>query len=240
MGNKKSPYLLIGNGRLAKHFNHYLNLLSIPHLRWWRGSDLELQSLIRKSEKIMVLISDDAIESFIEQHKSNTENPRWIHCSGSLETPLADGAHPLMTFGETLYDVFTYQSIPFMTVRGRRSFQELFPGLINPHSIISSEKKALYHAWTSMAGNFTSMLWSEYFQRLEKDFGLNSQLAGPYLNQIFKNIKNSRTPLTGPLSRGDKQTINAHLESLSNDSFKDIYSAFSEAYRHNSPLKETN
>ncbi|NQT63361.1 MAG: DUF2520 domain-containing protein [Candidatus Marinimicrobia bacterium] len=238
MSNKKSPYLLIGNGRLAKHFNHYLNLLSIPHLHWWRSASSDLQSLIRQSDKILVLINDDAIESFVEQHKSRTENQLWIHCSGSLETTLAEGVHPLMTFGDTLYDLTTYQSMPFMTTRGRRSFHELFPELINPYSTISSKKRALYHAWASMAGNFSSMIWSEYFQRLEKDFGLNSQLAIPYLNQIFKNIKNSQTPLTGPLLRGDDHTINAHLDSLHNDAFKGIYSAFTEAYRRTASLKE--
>lgn len=74
MSDKKSPYLLIGNGRLARHFNHYLNLSTIPHLQWWRSASADLQPLIKQSEKILVLIRDDAIESFVEQHKSLSEN----------------------------------------------------------------------------------------------------------------------------------------------------------------------
>lgn len=143
-----------------------------------------------------------------------------------------------MTFGDTLYDLTTYQSMPFMTTKGKHSFPELFPELINPFGTISTKKKALYHAWASMAGNFSSMIWSEYFQRLEKDFGLNSQLAIPYLNQIFKNIKNSPVPLTGPLQRGDDSTINSHLDSLHDDAFKGVYTAFTEAYRKTTSLKE--
>lgn len=239
MHAKKSPYLVIGNGRLANHFKFYLELQSIPYTQWWRGSCIDLDASLKQAEKILLLISDDAIEPFLKANRSKANPSVWIHCSGSLETPLAEGAHPLMTFGETLYDLNTYQSMPFITTLGRKCFNELFPAFINPSQAISKDKKVLYHAWASMAGNFSSMLWNEYFQRLEQEFHIDRHLAAPYLNQIFNNIRYSHSPMTGPLVRGDNQTIEAHINSLHDDSFKHVYSAFTGAFRHEDSLKES-
>ena len=143
-----------------------------------------------------------------------------------------------MTFGENLYDMHTYQSMPFMTTLGRKCFKELFPEFVNPSQTISANKKTLYHAWASMAGNFSSMLWEQYFLRLEKEFNMDRHLAAPYLNQTFKNIQYSHTPMTGPLVRGDNQTIDAHLKSLEEDTFKNVYAAFTGAFRQGASLEE--
>lgn len=236
---KKASCLLIGNGRLAKHFKYYLELKSIPVKQWWRGSAFNLHLLMADSEKILVLISDDAIEPFIRENQNNTAKTTWIHCSGSLETPLAEGAHPLMTFGDTLYDLQSYQTMPFVTTSGRQSFKELFPELNNPSATISGDKKGLYHAWASMAGNFSSLLWTEYFLRLEQEFQIDRNLATPYLNQIYKNIRECPSPMSGPLIRGDKQTLTTHLSSLNNDPFKVVYEAFTDAYRQSAVLKDS-
>lgn len=135
-----------------------------------------------------------------------------------------------MTFGDQPYDLVTYRSIPFVTTRGRRCFNELFPALPNPSRIISAEKKAHYHAWASMAGNFTSILWSAYFKRLEQEFQINSHFAKPYMQQVFNNLHSDNDPVTGPLARGDMRTIEKHLDSLEHDSFRQIYAAFSDVF----------
>ncbi|RYE12028.1 MAG: DUF2520 domain-containing protein, partial [Rickettsiales bacterium] len=49
----------------------------------------------------------------------------------------------------------------------------------------------------------------------------------PYLNSITNNlVLDYKNSLTGPLSRGDKNTINKNIESLSEDSYQMIYKAF--------------
>lgn len=141
---EKLPYLIIGNGRIARHFRHYFQLQSIPFHSWWRYCGFELDPLLRKSEKGLVLISDDAIESFIRNILSDNVATRpsltFIHCSGVLSTPLAESAHPLMTFGPELYDLETYQSLAFVTEMGRKSFSDLFPELPNPSYVIQPGK----------------------------------------------------------------------------------------------------
>ena len=182
------PYLIIGNGRLAKHIAHYFSLSEIPYLNWYRKSTESLYSLIKQSQKILVLINDDEIENFISQNSPGFEYKTWIHCSGLLSTSLAESAHPLMTFSNELYDLQTYKQIPFITEKGRKSFTELFPELSNPFFEINSEDKSLYHAWCVMSGNFTTILWQRFFDVFELQFGINKKQAFPYLNMISKNL----------------------------------------------------
>ncbi|MCJ7801737.1 MAG: DUF2520 domain-containing protein [Candidatus Marinimicrobia bacterium] len=227
----KTSYLIIGNGRLATHLSYYFNQLSIPYLHWCRECGKDLKSLIVQADIILVLINDDAIEKFVQENRLQNKLQIWIHCSGSLSTPLADSVHPLMTFSDTFYDSETYRNILFITESGRASFPVLFPELPNPHTSIPSHRKGFYHAWCSMAGNFTTILWQEFFRRLEQEFGINRQMTYPYLNQITKNIQQDNSPLTGPLIRGDKKSLQIHQDCLLNDDFRGIYMAFVEVYQ---------
>ena len=224
------PYLIIGNGRLAKHISNYFHLLEIPYLNWCRKSNEPLVPLIKQSNKILVLINDDEIENFIIQNKIGSENKTWIHCSGYLSTPLAESAHPLMTFTNELYNLEIYKQVPFITEKGRKSFGELFPELQNSSFEIDKEQKPLYHAWCVMSGNFTTILWQRFFEILEAQFLINKQFAFPYFNMIANNLIKSGSPLTGPLGRGDKVVIEKNLLSLKGDPFEEIYSAFVNAH----------
>ena len=229
MKKENRPYLIVGNGKLAKHLIHYFNLLSIPHYHWFRALNESFVELSNISKKIIVLINDDSIESFICENKSDVVKNIWIHCSGSVFTEYAYGAHPLNTFSEELYDIDTYKNIPFIMEENRSMFSELFPELQNPSYKISIKDKTFYHAWCSIAGNFTTILWSEYFINLKK-LGIPESAANIYLNQTFKNLLTMNVPLTGPLSRGDEFVINQHLESLEGSPIKNIYEEFIKSF----------
>lgn len=115
-------------------------------------------------KKILVLIKDDEIEKFISEKKSGIlQDKIFVHFSGLLSIPDAESVHPLITFGENLYDPVTYSKITFITEAGRKSFRELFPELSNPSFQIPAEHKALYHAYCVMSGNFTTILWKSFF-----------------------------------------------------------------------------
>ncbi len=227
---RTNPYLVIGSGRLARHLQHYLTLESIPHEKWDRSSGDPLDPYVALARRVLLLIADDAIEDFLARYV-NGEPPLWIHCSGSVITPLAHCAHPLMTFGDELYDLDTYRRIPFICDRGPRGFAELFEGLANPHTTIVPELRPLYHALCTLGGNFTTVLWLKVFREAERRLGIERELFLPYLEQVASNLAHSRSPLTGPLARGDEHTIARHLETLAGDPFEGVYRAFVEAYR---------
>lgn len=232
-------YLLIGYGRLGRHLEAYFKLENIPLKIWTCRQQNVPNSLgfgdLRREQiegfsHVLLAIHDSAIEPFIREHEFLSEKTL-IHFSGSLSTPLAESAHPLMTFSEQLYDLETYRKIPFVLEKGRRHFEELFPALKNPHYAIPQEQKTLYHALCVMSGNFTTILWEKFFKELEQTFRLPRELVYPYLAQIALNLqKGEASVLTGPLVRGDHTTIDRHLNVLGQDPFKEVYQSFVRAF----------
>ena len=223
------PYLLVGAGRLSRHLGHYFDLESIAWRRWHRSMATPLREAVRGSRAVLLLISDDAIEVFLD-HNVRPGDPPWIHCSGSLVTTAAVGIHPLMTFSDELYDLRVYREMCVVCERGRTPFRDLFPQLTNPSFEIDPEDKVLYHAMCTIAGNFTTLLWHKAFGEFEDRLGLPRSVLFPYLDRVADNLKSSTSPLTGPLARGDGRTVAHHLEALAGDQFGDVYRAFVAAH----------
>lgn len=222
-------YLLIGGGRLARHLQHYFFLQKIPFESWERRQPItELNKKLQFSTHVLILISDDAIESFIQ---ANIHGKLVIHCSGSLITPHAIGAHPLSTFSNQLYDLATYQSIPFILDDDAPTFSELFPGLTNPNIRLKKEAKALYHALCVMSANFSCLLWQKLFSSFEQDLQIPAKYAKPLLLQQTQNLYHApQAALTGPLARGDYKTIAKNLVALQGDPFQMVYQSFVDCY----------
>lgn len=225
------PFGIVGDGRVARHFLHYFDRLGLSARAWSRRtSDRSPVEALAPCDTVLVLITDGAIESFIAQWPELTRH-RLVHCSGSLVTAAAECAHPLMTFGPALYDLETYESIPFVLDAGGTPFHELLPGLPNRSFAIAASDRPAYHAHCVMAGNFSILLWRKLFDALEGRFGIPAAAAHPFLRQATRNlIANSSDALTGPLVRGDAATIAANLAALEGDRFHEVYSAFARAY----------
>src|SRR5262249_18259145 len=150
-------------------------------------SDKFLNHLAAQCSPILLLINDDAIEFFIDQHPFLKEK-LLVHFSGNLHTKLAYGTHPLSSFSDHFYTLETYQKIPFICDEGAPTFQILLPGLTNPHFTIPSHLKSFYHALCVLSGNFTTLLWQKFFTEFEKTFHIPKQQVYPYLEQVMKNL----------------------------------------------------
>ncbi len=228
-------YGIIGDGRVANHFIFYFNSLSIPFKQWSRKTNSSDSSALinyfEDCEVILILISDDAILPFIKNNLKLVENKKVFHFSGSLVLDEIQGVHPLMSFSKKLYDLETYQKIPFVVEKGRYTFSQIFPKLSNPFIEIASEKKIHYHALCSMAGNFSTLLWQKLFTDFENKIGIKKEFSFPYLERIFKNLEiDSDGALTGPLARKDFSVVESHLKILENDEMAPIYREFVRAY----------
>jgi predicted short-subunit dehydrogenase-like oxidoreductase (DUF2520 family) len=220
--NEKKTYLIIGGGKLALHFSEYFSLLNIDFYRWERRSNQPLKQLLELTSKVLLAISDDSIDAVARTIK----NKLVIHFSGVHSSVYSESAHPLFTFSSSLNSLDEYESISFITEEGKKSFSSLFPELKNKSYKIDSNKKILYHAWASMVGNFPSVLISEYAKVL-KELSLPVEIADPYLKQVVQNSLYTSNSLTGPISRGDKITIQKHLVTIDKD-FKKVYESFVE------------
>lgn len=227
-------YCLLGAGKMAQHFAHYLSLLNIPYTAYSR-SQITPECIKRETkaaDKICLLISDSAILPFINQYELN-HHPKIVHFSGSLVIDGCYSTHPLMTFGSSLYDLPDYKAFPFIIEQEGAAFDTLLPGIPNHHFSIPQQLKPFYHALCVMGGNFSCLLWQKYFQALEENFNIPIKDAFPYMKTIFQNLANNPTAaLTGPLARKDDTTIQANLSALhhQSDPFYSIYQAFVSTY----------
>ena len=220
-------YLIIGNGRVARHFRHYLSLLNLSVSQWNRSeSALLLRELLPAATQILLLISDQAIEPFIAEHLRESSAVK-VHFSGALASKQAYGAHPLMTFSPGLYTLDKYQSIPFVVDATAPPFATLLPGLPNSHVPLAPELKAKYHACCVLSGNFSCLLWQKFFATLEGEFHLPAATGYAYLRQQTENLLTDHaSAFTGPLARGDQETILKNLKALEGDPFQRIYQSF--------------
>lgn len=225
-------YLIIGNGRVARHFSYYFSLLNVPVKTWCRQDPIEnLQEVLNSATHILLLINDRAIDNFIDQHLSETSAIK-IHFSGSLVSEKAYGVHPLMSFGQDLYELKRYQEIPFVVDHDAPDFSLLLPGLSNFHARLDKSQKAKYHALCVLSSNFNCLLWQKLMHSLEQEFNLPREFAKPLLNQCTTNLLlDSERALTGPLARNDLETIAANLAALENDPFQNVYKSFVSAYQ---------
>jgi predicted short-subunit dehydrogenase-like oxidoreductase (DUF2520 family) len=233
-----SHYALLGGGRLARHMHHYLAHLNLPVSGWARDRDcalnshaiddpqLRLRATVKPASHVLLLVSDAGIAEVVRTYPFLHEKTL-VHCAGALSIPGIAGAHPLMTFGDLLYEPEQYRCVPFIVERGHR-FGDLLPGLPNPHFEIAPEHKARYHALCVMAGNFSQLLWEAVAARFA-GMDLPAGILAPYLRQVTENFLATRgSALTGPLSRGDRATIERNLGALAGDGLQGLYRAFLE------------
>ena len=222
----KKTYTIVGDGKVALHFAHYFQQVGIEFNCWNRKSSLRaLQQKVADVDFILLLISDDAIESFVKSH-SCLQDKSLIHFSGALSLDNVVGCHPLMTFAQNVYDLETYLSIPFVCDEGV-DFSCLFPQLHNPSFNLDKTDKAYYHALCVMAGNFTQTLMRETSSQLNHQLKLPASILLPYLLQNTKNfINNPVHSATGPIQRNDFTTVRKNLHALKGNPLKGIYQSF--------------
>lgn len=227
-------YLLIGSGRMARHMQCYLDLLHIPYHSWSRQANTtaELAVFSEQCSPILLLIKDKAIAEFVEQHPF-LNGKTLVHFSGQLVLPGIFAAHPLNSFAQELYDLETYQKVPFCLDEKSPALPQLLPGLPNTYYRIPDAERSLYHALCVMSGNFTALLWQKFFKEIEGRFQMPKEATFTYLQQVMRNLMhNPEQALTGPLVRGDHATLDAHLKALADDDYLKIYQAFIETYQN--------
>lgn len=199
------------------------------------GSPLALTTpevLIRECEIIFLTVSDDAIGLVVEDLYSKgliTGSNLLVHTSGThgievFGSALDDGVpcavmHPVMTFQEGTNNPDLLRGCPF-TITASGAWQLFLTSLVielgGQPIPLSEEQRPLYHAALCHASNYLVTLVGQSQQIIEIAGITDTQtLLKPLLQQTLENaLSQGEYSLTGPISRGDYQTVYEHLVTL--------------------------
>lgn len=186
-------------------------------------------------ELVLLTVPDDNIASLckkLAECDAFEGRPIVAHCSGALGSdalaPAAEAGcptgsmHPLQTFPDAHTAM---KSIPgtYFFIEGSESatavLRELATSLGGIPAIITSQTKAIYHAAAVMASNYFVTLTDAAAELLAAAGLTNSQSLDalePLMRATFENVfaKGNSSALTGPIARGDVNTIERHLQAL--------------------------
>ena len=235
-------YGFVGDGRVSRHWRHYFTSLGIPWALWSRrlaraddpDAPVTAAEALAACPVVLLAISDDAISSALAGLAGSGPPGRVVmHFCGGRSFAGAFGAHPLMSFGPRLYPPRFYRDIPMFVEQSTgcpdpvARFRELFPELPNPCFPLPIGDKAAYHALCALAGGFPALLWQQFFATMSERYGVPREALAAYPRRILDNVLESGADaLTGPVARGDDETIHAHLEALAGGPLRSAYEAF--------------
>ena len=197
--------------------------------------------VIAASEIIFIATPDDVIISVWNRIRTMDIRDRIIGMfSGSLSSRIFSGigttgahgvsVHPMYAFSDKFSDYhqlhtarLTMEGDPFAVQELRSLFEELGHTV----SVIDSDKKFRYHAAASVASNLMVGLYEMSLSMLT-DCGFSEADAGDFLSPLIEKNVAAMTEsgpvaaLTGPIERGDAETVRHHLEAMTREE-REVY-----------------
>ena len=178
----------------------------------------------------IISVTDDAIAEV--SNRIPFENQLVVHTSGSLSMEaLADKNrkgvfYPLQTFSKS--KEVDFKLIPIcLEAQNDNDFKKLellAKTISNSVTTIDSEQRKALHVAAVFVSNFTNHLY-----QIGNEICLENNIPFDILKPLIQETANKILTLspseaqTGPAKRNDTQTINTHLNFLSDDNQKDIY-----------------
>ncbi|MFC1950210.1 Rossmann-like and DUF2520 domain-containing protein [Chloroflexota bacterium] len=189
------------------------------------------QDVADTAELIFITTPDDAIASVATEIQWHT-GQSVVHCSGALSTDILESAkklgaqigasHPLQTFASVKQAV---ENIPGSTFALEAeepllsTLKDMATALDGNWIELKATDKVVYHASAVIACNYLVTL-VKLATDLWQNFGIPphqaTQALLPLLRGTINNIDTVGIPqcLTGPIARGDTETIRKHLNAL--------------------------
>jgi len=191
-----------------------------------------VSSLVNENDAIFLTVSDQAIPPVIAELKRSAElkGKLLCHTSGALSSDVFAGTgaygysiHPLYAISNR-ESSYTTLDRAFFTVEGDPEYLDDWVEILSEAGLrckaISAVEKVRYHAAAVMASNLVCGLYAAAVDELNA-CGFSGKeaveaLAGLFLdNAAGLAEKGPAEQLTGPLERGDAETVSRHLAVLS-------------------------
>lgn len=205
----------------------------------------ELKNLVKESDTIVISTPDDKILEVWNKIKNLSIKNKFIcHLSGSLSSNIFSNISHYGAYGYSIHPIFpisdkynSHKSLKnaFITIEGDRKYinevQLFIESLGNKTKILEKNDKTLYHLASVISSNLIIGLISISLNYL-KEYGFTEKEAFNALYPLIKeniegiNNKGLINSLTGPVERGDFNTINRHLLNIKEED-KEIYISLS-------------
>ncbi|MBU2899305.1 Rossmann-like and DUF2520 domain-containing protein [Vibrio hepatarius] len=210
------------------------------------GTPIANLSDMEQADLYMITTADGALgevcDRMLDVHDFK-QNSVIFHCSGAVPSRIFQRAqehgcyiasvHPVKSFAEPSIAVSDFKGT-FCAVEGDEKALGILEGCfqsIGGHIFrINTDKKALYHGATVMAcNNLVALI--EAATSMYVDSGLDRKTALKVMEPIVRGtITNifalgAVSALTGPIARGDSETVSTHLNALKDDDgmLTDVY-----------------
>lgn len=201
------------------------------------------QEVVIGAELVFLTVPDDAIAPVaVEMASLDWAGKAAIHTSGAssldkLEALQNVGAqvgslHPAFPFADVETSMRALPGAAFATEASSEPLQlqlsELVQALNGVEIRIPPGGKAAYHAALVIASNYTVTLYSvaeQLLASLGAEKAASSQALNAIVGATVNNLVQVGTPwaLTGPLTRADVGTIEAHLDAITDDNIRAAY-----------------
>jgi len=189
------------------------------------------QDVTDTAELIFITTPDDAIASVVSEiqwHRGQSV----VHCSGALSTDILESAkklgaqvgafHPLQTFASVKQAI---ENIPGSTFAVEAeepllsTLKDMATALDGHWIELKANDKVVYHAAAVIACNYLVTLVklaTDLWQSFNIPQSQATQSLLPLIRGTIHNIDTVGIPqcLTGPIARGDIETIKKHLDAL--------------------------
>lgn len=245
--------VLIGSGNVATQLGRAFKLAGQDISQVWsRNIDHALEladnlaataisdfdNLDRTADLYIISVKDEAINTLSRELKLSDK--LIVHTSGSTDINVLDGSsskfgvlYPLQTFSKT--KSVEFRQIPFAiegnTPEVTATIHAIADRLSERVMELSSEQRKSLHIAAVFACNFSNHLYV-LAQELLKNQNLDFDLLRPLISETAGKVQLNDPMImqTGPASRDDQETMNAHLELLKNNpEIQDIYKKLSQS-----------
>ncbi len=204
------------------------------------------EEVSRSADILMIATPDGAIENVVAELaelKAFHKNQAVFHLSGALSSESLNKAkkmgaiglsiHPLQTFADVEQAICNIPGSMFSIegdAEGHAIAIAIVEALDGRYFIIDSQAKPLYHAGACVVSNYLVTL-AAFGVGLLNSAGVDKQTALqaylPLIKGTVNNLQNVGLPgaLTGPIARGDFDTVTTHLQNIERLS-KDLASLY--------------
>lgn len=201
----------------------------------------DIKKLVEESDAIIISTPDDSILEIWNKIKNLSIKNKFIcHLSGSLSSNIFSNIDNYGAYGYSIHPIFPisdkYNSHKFLqnafiTIEGNKkyindvkSFIEL---LGNKTKIIEKDDKTMYHLASVISSNLINGLFSislEYLKEYGFTYNEGFSALYPLINESLQALKRKGLidSITGPIERGDYNTIKRHLSNIKEED-KEIY-----------------